>query len=72
LCQRPVALAKEIKTMETSGQGLWLILLTVGVVVLGLAMAYGAMRNRQRTTGEKIAREIGTKQEYAREDQPDR
>ncbi len=58
--------------METSGQGFWLILLTVGVIILGLAMAYGAMRNRSRTTGEKVAREIGTKQEYAREDRGER
>lgn len=54
--------------METSGPSLWLILLTVGVVLLGLAMAYGVMRNRKRTAGERVATEVGTKREYAEED----
>jgi hypothetical protein len=54
--------------METSGPGLWLILLTIGVIVLGAAAIYGIMRNRQRTPAEKITTEAATKREYQRED----
>lgn len=52
----------------TSGPSLWLILLTLGVLALGAAMAYGVLRNRKRTTGERIATEAATRQEYASED----
>ncbi len=54
--------------METSGQTFWLILLTLGVVVLAVAIFYGIMRNRQRTLGERIHTEIETRKEYAEED----
>lgn len=54
--------------METTGPALWLILLTVGVAVLGAAMIYGIMRNRQRTLAERITTEVETKREYERED----
>lgn len=57
--------------METSGQSLWLILLTLGVVVLGLAMAYGIRKNSQRSVTEKRVTEAATKREYAREDRDD-
>ena len=53
--------------METSGPSLWLILLTIGVIALGAAMAYGLMRNRKRSLGERIATEAATKQEYREE-----
>ena len=46
---------------------LWLILLTIGVIALGAAMAYGLMRNRKRSLGERIATEAATKQEYREE-----
>lgn len=54
--------------MEYGGQAFWLILLTLGVVVLGGAMVYGIMRNRHRTLSEKVTTEIETKREYERED----
>ena len=54
--------------METTGPALWLILLTFGVVVLGAAMIYGTMRNRQRTLSERVTTEVETKREYQRED----
>ena len=46
----------------------WLLLLTVGVIVLGLAMAWGINRNRQRTPIERGVTEAATRQEYREED----
>ena len=54
--------------MEFGGQAMWLILLTLGVVVLAAAMIYGMMRNRTRTLGERVMTEVETKREYERED----
>lgn len=54
--------------MEYGGQAFWLILLTIGVVLLAGAMIYGTMRNRKRTLGERVATEVATKREYERED----
>ena len=54
--------------MDISGQTFWLILLTLGVVVLAGAMAYGALRSRARTRREAAVTEAATRQEYARED----
>ncbi|SMQ85261.1 hypothetical protein SAMN06295905_2538 [Devosia lucknowensis] len=54
--------------MEFGGQAMWLILLTLGVVVLAAAMIYGTMRNRTRTLGERVMTEVETKREYERED----
>jgi glycerol uptake facilitator-like aquaporin len=54
--------------MDYSGQTLWLILLTVGVLVLAIAAIYGTMRNRQRTLGEKLHTEAATRAEYKTED----
>jgi len=54
--------------METSGQTFWLILLTLGVVVLAAAIIYGMLRNRQRTRLEEAATEAATRREYAEED----
>lgn len=51
-----------------SGPSVWLILLTVGVVILGLAMAYGAYRSRQQSRSEKALTEAATRREYERED----
>lgn len=39
-----------------------------GAVVLGLAIAYGIMRNRSRTRAEKQITEQATKNNYAEED----
>jgi len=46
----------------------WLIALTVGVVLLGAAMSFGILRNRDRTLSEKVLTEVETKREYERED----
>ncbi|MBJ3786161.1 hypothetical protein [Devosia sediminis] len=53
--------------MEYGGQAMWLVLLTLGVVVLAAAMIYGTMRNRQRSLSEKVTTEVETKREYQRE-----
>lgn len=47
---------------------IWLLLLTVGVIALGLAMAYGLYRNRTRTLAEKQMTEAATRREYQMED----
>ena len=54
--------------MDTSGPTFWLILLTVGVVVLAAAIIYGMLRNRQRTWQEIATTEAATRREYAEED----
>lgn len=53
--------------MET-GPSFWLILLTIGVVALGLAMAYGMRRNKQRTLQEKLVTDAATRREFREED----
>jgi mannose/fructose/N-acetylgalactosamine-specific phosphotransferase system component IIC len=50
-----------------SGPTIWLILLTVGVAVLGLIMAFGATRNGRRTRQERIRTEAATAREYEAE-----
>ena len=40
----------------------------VGVVILGLAMAYGISRNRNRTRAEKQLTEAATRANYAKQD----
>ncbi|WP_160297861.1 hypothetical protein [Devosia chinhatensis] len=54
--------------MDTVGPSIWLIALTIGVVILGVAVVYGIMRNRTRTLSERVTTEVETKREYARED----
>jgi hypothetical protein len=54
--------------MEISGQTFWLILLTLGVLLLAGAMAYGRMRTKSRTAVERAATEAATRREYAEED----
>ena len=54
-----------------SGPTLWLILLTVGVVVLGLIMAFGATRNGKRTQRERLHTEAATEREYKAESRDD-
>lgn len=50
------------------GPSIWLALLTVGVVMLGLAMAYGISRTRRRSAYEKARTETATREEFRRED----
>ncbi|MVT00014.1 hypothetical protein [Devosia marina] len=51
-----------------TGPALWLVVLTVGVIVLGGAMAYGMRRNRDRTLSEKITTEVETRRGYEEQD----
>jgi len=51
-----------------SGPALWLILLTIGVIVLLAAVIYGIMRNRRRTVGERVVTEAATRDNYRAED----
>ena len=44
----------------------------VGAVILGLAIAYGIMRNRRRTVAERRTTDQATKQLYADEEKRDR
>ena len=53
--------------MDIAGPGFWLILLTLGVVVLGAALAYGMLNNRKRTLAERVTTEVETRREYDRE-----
>ena len=46
----------------------WLLVLTVGVVALGLALAWGINRNRARSPTERQLTEAATRQEYREED----
>lgn len=46
----------------------WLLVLTLGVVVLGAAIAFGAMRNRSRSLAERARTEAATREEYREED----
>ncbi|MCG6207194.1 hypothetical protein LPW26_21320 [Rhodopseudomonas sp. HC1] len=43
----------------------------IGIVILGLAIAYALMRNRQRTTAEKQLTEAATKANYRAEERKD-
>lgn len=54
--------------METTGPALWLIVLTIGVALLGGAIAYGIARNRKRSRGERALTEAATRREYERQD----
>jgi hypothetical protein len=54
--------------MSDFGFGPWAFIVLGGIIVLGIAIAYGAMRNSQRTRAEKMASERATHQLYERED----
>ena len=54
-----------------SGPSLWLILLTLGVVALGGAMAYGMLQNRKRTRSEKAVTDTFARREARAEDRDD-
>ena len=42
----------------------WVTVVVIGVVILGLAIAYGAMRTRTSTRQERAATDAGTRQVY--------
>ena len=54
--------------MDIAGPALWLIVLTIGVIALGVAMAYGMRRNRDRTRSEEITTEVETRRGYEKQD----
>lgn len=49
--------------------GLWLIILTVGIVALGMVMLTAQIRTKNRTPAEKANTEAATRAEYRREDE---
>ena len=51
-----------------SGPSLWLIVLTLGAILLLAAMIYGFYRNQRRSRAEEALTEAATRQEYERED----
>ena len=53
-----------------SSPWLWLVIVGGGALLIGLFMAYGQARTKNLTTGEKAARDAGTRQVYADDDQP--
>lgn len=55
-----------------TGSHLPLALWAAGAAVLGLALVYGILRNRQRTSSEKQITEQATKDLYAKEEQKER
>ena len=57
--------------MDFLGPVFWLILLTVGVAVLGLAMAYARKRESERTPAERAYTEAAARRERQAEDRDD-
>ncbi len=51
-----------------SGPSLWLIVLTLGAILLLAAMIYGFYRGQRRSRAEEALTEAATRQEYERED----
>lgn len=47
----------------------WFLVIVLGTVILGVAIAYGMMRNRQRTAREMARTEQATHNLYKKEDQ---
>jgi cytochrome c-type biogenesis protein CcmH/NrfF len=54
----------EQKQMTTEYVWIWI----AGVLLLGLALAYGIFRNRTRTSRERAVTEAATKERYRQED----
>jgi hypothetical protein len=63
----PDNLAAQGLPVET-GSHLPVALWFIGAVILGLALAYGIMRNRRRTAAEKRVTDQATKKLYAEEE----
>jgi hypothetical protein len=53
--------------MDDGSGGYWMIMTVLGVIALGVALAYGIMRNRSVTRGQKEAGERGAERVYAEE-----
>lgn len=54
--------------MSEPGFSWWFLVVGGGTIVLGLAIAYGFWRNRQRTRGERMATERAVHEIYEKED----
>jgi hypothetical protein len=54
--------------MEFLGPYMWLLVLVLGVVALGGAIAWGMRRTAHRTLAEQARTEAATRREYADED----
>lgn len=54
--------------MVDSGTLLYFFAVVGGALILGLAIAYAFMRNKQRTLREKLASEHGAHEIYEKED----
>ncbi len=67
----PSDLTAKETTMDGAADGyniLWFVATVIGTVVLGAVIAYGIMRGRSRTTRERIAGEMRTREIYKSED----
>jgi hypothetical protein len=54
--------------MTELGFSWWFLVVVGGTLVLGVAIAYGFIRSRQRTRREKLAGEQGAHEVYEKED----
>jgi hypothetical protein len=54
--------------MTDPGTALWFFVVVGGAIVLGVAMAYGFIHNRNRTAAERRATEEGTHRIYEKEE----
>lgn len=54
--------------MTSSGGELWPIMTVLGVIVLGLALVYGIMRNRKQTKQQDRVTDKGTEEIYRDEE----
>jgi len=50
--------------LQPLGAMSWVAIVVIGVVILGLAIAYGAMRTRNSTRQERAATDAGTREVY--------
>tara|TARA_R110002020_G_scaffold12525_3_gene45880 strand:- start:1061 stop:1237 length:177 start_codon:yes stop_codon:yes gene_type:complete len=57
--------------MDIFGPAFWLILLTIGVAVLGIALAYAKKRNGERSPAERAHTAAATRAERQAEDRDD-
>jgi hypothetical protein len=61
-----------IAAQNAAGGGPWFVAIVIGAIVLGLAIAYGMMRNRRRTSADKARTAKATQALYAKEDRDQR
>jgi hypothetical protein len=54
--------------MTDPGTVLWFFAIVGGTIILGIAVAYGVLRNKKRTIAEKRASERGAHEIYEKED----